>query len=191
MTRSSLPDVLAFSRILAVPAIMWLVVGAAAAPDAWQARLFCAVLTGLAALTDLVDGYLARRWQTTSLLGAFLDTTADKLLVSGLLMALVARDGRIWLWPAMIMVGREILIMSLRGLAAIDVTFIRPTLWGKYKAMLQYFALPAAILGYRPLGFPLDTTLMALATLATLLSGWDYLRDLWPVMMGDRGRRAT
>lgn len=191
MTRSSLPDVLAFSRILAVPAIMWLMVGPAAAPEAWQARLVCAALAGLAALTDLADGYLARRWQTTSLLGAFLDTTADKLLVSGLLMALVARDGRIWLWPAIIMVGREILIMSLRGLAAIDGTFIRPTVWGKYKALLQYLALPAAILGYQPWGLPLDTVLMGLATLATLLSGWDYLHDLWPALMGDRRKRAA
>lgn len=191
MTRSSLPDFLAFSRILAVPAIMWLMVGPAAAPEAWKARLLCAALAGLAALTDLADGYLARRWQTTSLLGAFLDTTADKLLVSGLLMALVARDGRIWLWPAIIMVGREILIMSLRGLAAIDGTFIRPTVWGKYKAVLQYLALPAAILGYRPWGLPLDNLLMGLATLATLLSGWDYLRDLWPALMGDRRKRPA
>lgn len=189
MIRTKLPDVLAISRIIGVPAIMWLVVGPAADEGAWTARLLAAALTGLAALTDLVDGYLARRWQTTSLLGAFLDTTADKLLVSGLLMALVARDGGIWLWPAIIIVGREILIMSLRGLAAIDGTFIRPTLWGKYKAMLQYFALPAAILGYRPWGLPLDTLLMGLATVATLISGWDYLRDLWPVLVGDRGRR--
>ncbi|MBK7779861.1 MAG: CDP-alcohol phosphatidyltransferase family protein [Ardenticatenia bacterium] len=102
MSTITLPDGLALSRILAVPAIMWLIVGPAQAPDAWGARILAAALAGLAALTDLIDGYLARRWGMTTLLGAFLDTTADKLLVSGLLMALVARDGKVWLWPAII-----------------------------------------------------------------------------------------
>ena len=191
MPTITLPDGLALSRILAVPAIMWLIAGPAQSKDAWGARILAASLAGLAAITDFVDGYLARRWGITTLLGAFLDTTADKLLVGGLLVALVARDGKVWLWPAIIMIAREILIMSLRGLAAIEGTFIRPSLWGKYKATVQYIALPAAILGWRPAGLPVDTLLMWLATVATLLSGWDYLRDMWPILTGEVGRRAS
>ncbi len=73
-----------------------------------------AVLFAAAAFTDFLDGFLARRWGASTALGTFLDTTADKLLVSGVLLALVAVD-RASPWIALVIVGRELLILGLRG----------------------------------------------------------------------------
>ena len=92
-----------------------------------------AVLMAAASFTDFLDGYLARRWRITTTLGAFLDTIADKLLVAGVLFALV-EVGRAWAWAAFLIVGREIAISGLRGIAAMDGVLVTPSLWGKAKA---------------------------------------------------------
>src|SRR4051794_31535501 len=83
------------------------------------AYVVAGILFAIAAATDFFDGLLARRWAQTSTLGSFLDTTADKLLVSGALVALVAVD-RASPWIAFLIIGREILIMGLRGAIAAD-----------------------------------------------------------------------
>ena len=85
-----------------------------------------ATLFAIAAITDYFDGRLARRWKQTTTLGNFLDTTADKLLVSGVLVSLVA-VGRCSMWVAFIIIGRELLVMGLRGaVTAGDGTVITP-----------------------------------------------------------------
>jgi hypothetical protein len=95
-----------------------------AGPDHGSAYTAAAVVFAVAASTDFVDGYLARRWAVTTKLGSFLDTTADKLLVSGALIALVDVR-RASAWIAAIIVGRELLILGLRGgrhrLPAVDL----------------------------------------------------------------------
>jgi len=102
-----------------------------AADHVANATTIAAVLFAFAAVTDFVDGRLARRWKQTTTLGTFLDTTADKLLVSGVLMALVAID-RASAWVAFIIVGRELLILGLRGVvSATDGTIVMPSIWGK------------------------------------------------------------
>ena len=108
-----------------------------------------AVLFAIAAATDFFDGRLARRWKQTTTLGTFLDTTADKLLVSGVLMALVA-VGRASAWIAFIIIGRELVIMGLRGVvSAADGTVVKPSIWGKLKANVQFLAIFARDLGVR------------------------------------------
>jgi phosphatidylglycerophosphate synthase len=94
-------------RIALVPVVMGLVL------DGDESALAC-VLFCLAAVTDYLDGYLARRWAVTTTLGSFLDTTADKLLVSGVLVALV-QTGRASAWITVLIIGRELVIMGLRG----------------------------------------------------------------------------
>ena len=94
------------------------------------AYVVAAVLFAIAAATDFFDGRLARRWKQTTTLGTFLDTTADKLLVSGVLVALVS-VGRASPWIAFIIIGREVLIMGLRGaVSAADGTVVKPSIWG-------------------------------------------------------------
>ncbi len=185
--RRRVPNALVLLRILLIPVVISLILaadgqlsGLDAPQDPSMMIAAATILAVLASITDLLDGYLARRWDTTSLLGAFLDTTADKLLVSGLLIALVA-VGRASAWAAFIIIARELVVMGLRGLAAMDGTFIGPSIWGKTKATLQFIAIPMAIarLPIEFYGLFLDEWVMWLAALAALLSGWDYFRGFW------------
>ena len=109
-------------------------------------------------------------------MGSFLDTTADKLLVSGVLIALVA-VGRASPWVALIIVGRELVIMGLRGLVAAEGTIMKPSIWGKLKANAQFLAIVLAIVRFgEPLGpFFLDEWAMVAAAAITVLSAVEYL----------------
>jgi CDP-diacylglycerol--glycerol-3-phosphate 3-phosphatidyltransferase len=151
---------------------MWLVLERPIPHDAGIACLLFAIAAG----TDFLDGYLARRWAATTTLGSFLDTTADKLLVSGVLIALVA-VGRASPWVAAIIIGRELLIMGLRGVVAADGTVIAPSIWGKLKANVQFVAIFLAILrpGSQIGPFYLDEWAMWTAAVVTLLSAVEYL----------------
>jgi CDP-diacylglycerol--glycerol-3-phosphate 3-phosphatidyltransferase len=161
------------ARILMVPAVMALVMIGDRSPQAfvWAALLFL-----LAALTDFVDGFLARRWALTTTLGSFLDTTADKLLVGGVLIALV-EAGRASAWVAAIIIGRELLIMGLRGIVAVDGAVIKPSIWGKLKANTQFLAIALAMLRPRLEIGPLllDEWMMIAAAGITVMSAWDYI----------------
>jgi CDP-diacylglycerol--glycerol-3-phosphate 3-phosphatidyltransferase len=135
-----------------------------------------AVVFFVAASTDFFDGYLARRWRLTSTLGSFLDTTADKLLVSGALIALVEAH-RVNAWIAFIIIGRELVILGLRGMAAATGTIVKPSIWGKVKANIQFLGILLAILRYpHGLGpFLLDEWVMLGAAVITMISGVEYL----------------
>lgn len=164
----SLPDRFAWARVALVPLIMVFVLT--------DAYVIGAILFAIAAFTDFLDGYLARRWAQTTLLGGFLDTIADKLLVAGTLFALVEAD-RAWAWAAFVIVGREIAIMGLRGIVALDGTKVPPSMLGKIKATVQFGAIFIAIL--RTSGqwgelYP-DEWVMILAVIVTVASGVDYL----------------
>ncbi len=155
-------------RIAVTPVVMALVLADARGP--------AAVLFALAAVTDYYDGYLARRWGLTTTLGSFLDTTADKLLVAGTLIALVAVE-RGSPWVAAIIVGRELMILGLRALVAVEGEVVVPSLLGKSKTVLQFLAILLAILRPGdPLGaLHLDEWAMLLAAAVTIWSGADYL----------------
>jgi CDP-diacylglycerol--glycerol-3-phosphate 3-phosphatidyltransferase len=129
-------------RIVLVPVIMALVV--VDDNEAGTLSIVAGVLFAVAAITDFFDGYLARRWNVTTTLGSFLDTTADKLLVTGVLIALVAVE-RVSPWIAMIIIGRELVIMGLRGVVAADGLVMAPSIWGKIKTNVQFFAILLAI----------------------------------------------
>ena len=163
------------ARIVLVPVIMALIV--ADRDDIGTLAILAGVLFAVAAATDFFDGYLARRWGVTTTLGSFLDTTADKLLVTGVLVALVAVE-RASPWIVTIIVGRELLIMGLRGVVAADGAVMAPSFWGKLKTNVQFFAILLAIL--RPdvvvAGAFADEWLMVAAALITIGSAVDYLR---------------
>ena len=161
-----------YVRVVLVPVVMWLILRT---PTEHAAGI-AAVLFAIAAATDFLDGYLARRWAATTTLGGFLDTTADKLLVSGVLIALVAA-GRASPWVATIIVGRELLILGLRGVVAVGGTVISPSIWGKLKANVQFIAIFLAILRPgSPIGpFYLDEWVMWAAAAVTTLSAVEYL----------------
>ncbi len=169
----SVPDQLGWLRIALVPVVMALVL---VGDDQDYAFAVAFVVFVVAAASDFVDGYLARRWQVTSVLGAFLDTIADKLLVTGALYALVSVD-RAWAWAAFIIVGREIVVMGLRGVAALEGALVPPSALGKSKAIVQFVAIGLAIVR---LGEPwgplfLDEWVMLGAVGISVWSGVDYV----------------
>ena len=168
----SIPNLLAIIRLVLTPVVMWLILESTGNT---AMKILAAVTFVVAALTDFADGYLARRWKLTTTLGAFLDTVADKILVTGALIALV-EVGTTSSWVAFIIIGREIAVMGLRSVAALDSSTVPPSIWGKWKATIQFVAITVAIL--RPdvvLGpWRLDQWLMAIAVFVTIISAGDY-----------------
>lgn len=164
-------EAITYLRAALVPVIMWLVLDGDELTTAVAGWLFA-----FAAITDFLDGYLARRWKRVTVLGSFLDTTADKLLVSGVLVALVA-VGRASPWIAFIIVGRELLILGLRGVVAAGGEVMKPSIWGKLKANVQFVAVFLAILRpFPPLGgLYLDQWAMLAAAVVTIGSALEYL----------------
>jgi CDP-diacylglycerol---glycerol-3-phosphate 3-phosphatidyltransferase len=160
-------------RVVLVPVIMWLVL---AGPDTPNAFGVAAAFFAVAALTDFVDGFLARRWAQTSVFGNFLDTTADKLLVTGALLALVA-VGRASTWIAFVIVGRELLVLGLKGAVAAGGDLVKPSIWGKAKANVQFLAIFLAMVRTGdPIGpLYLDEYVMIVAAAITVLSAVEYL----------------
>ena len=137
------PNLVTFSRIVLLP----LIIGLYYLPDSWLSEqgknLAATVVFILAALTDWLDGYLARRLNQTSAFGAFLDPVADKLIVVGALIALLHLN-RVDMLVALIIIGREIAISALREWMAkvgqaksVAVAFI-----GKLKTVTQMVAIP-------------------------------------------------
>lgn len=176
--RISLPDLLALVRIVMTPVIMALVTSSGEHAFGVAAGLFVA-----AAATDFFDGYLARRWDITTVLGGFLDSTADKLLVSGSLIALVAMD-RASIWPVLIIIMREFAVMALRGITAMEGHIVTPSIWGKIKANVQFGAIFFAMMRFAEPWGPLffDEWLMWLAAGVAVASGWQYASGFWHIV---------
>ena len=173
------------TRIVLTPVVMALILVADGDDDV---ELLAAVLFCIAAATDYVDGRLARRWNVTSKLGSFLDTTADKLLVSGVLIALLGEQ-RVSPWIVALIVGRELVLMGLRGVIASEGEVMAPSLLGKLKTSIQFLAIALAILrpGDPVGGLYVDEWAMLLAAAITIWSAADYLVRAMPALTrGDR-----
>lgn len=161
-----------------------------------DAYLIAAVLFALAALTDAVDGKLARYSRTVSPLGIFLDTTSDKVMVSLVLVAM-AVAGLAAAWIPLVIIGREFLISGLRSYAASRDRIISAHAWGKGKAAVTMLAIvlvlvaadgalggAAAWVGGRhvwELGRTVGAWLLALSAIMTVISGLRYVVDAWPL----------
>jgi CDP-diacylglycerol--glycerol-3-phosphate 3-phosphatidyltransferase len=131
-------------------------------------------------LTDLVDGYLARRDGTVTRIGKLLDPLADKVLVMTAFIILVAVQGRIPLWgvPMVVLIlARELAVTGLRAMASSEGVVLQASSLGKWKTGFQTAALTCLIMHYTWLGLPLHGLgifLLVLATALTLWSGYDY-----------------
>jgi len=136
----------------------------------------------VAAVTDVIDGWLARRGQQVTHIGKLLDPLADKLVVSTALIVLLAM-GRIPLWAAwmvVVIVGRELAVTGLRGIASAGGHVMAASWLGKGKALSQNVAIGALIFHYTTLGLPaheIGMTLLAASTALTLWSGYLYFQD--------------
>ncbi|MEM1261563.1 MAG: CDP-diacylglycerol--glycerol-3-phosphate 3-phosphatidyltransferase [Pseudomonadota bacterium] len=181
--RLNLANSLTLVRIVAIP----LFAACFYLPWPW-ARPTAAILFVLAALTDLLDGYVARRFNQTTAFGAFLDPVADKLIVATALVLLVQADPRLSLTlVAAIIIGREITVSALREwMASIgDRTSVAVSFIGKVKTTLQMTGL-SLMIWQQPLGaletYPLGLLLLLVAAGLTMWSMWVYLRAAWPAL---------
>ncbi|WP_025731925.1 CDP-diacylglycerol--glycerol-3-phosphate 3-phosphatidyltransferase [Carnimonas nigrificans] len=180
----NIPNILTLVRVVFIP----LLVIAFYLPPPMSYSL-AAILFGAASVTDWFDGFLARRWNQSTPFGAFLDPVADKLIVAVALALLIERYADIWMTlPALVIIGREIVISALREWMAelgkranVAVSSI-----GKLKTALQMFSI------FLLLGAPLDSGLalaaglmLYAAALLTLWSMFQYLRAAWPELVRD------
>jgi CDP-diacylglycerol--glycerol-3-phosphate 3-phosphatidyltransferase len=185
----NIPNILTFLRIILIPVL----VVAFYTPGPWSYQI-SALIFGLAAITDWLDGYLARRLQQTSLFGAFLDPVADKLMVAVALVLLVQDNPHaLFAVPAAVIIGREIVISALREwMAEIGArTKVAVSIVGKVKTALQMIAI--LLLLYKiPVGlFPTHMVGVILLYIAAILTLWSmivYLRAAWPILSGKEGQ---
>jgi cardiolipin synthase len=174
---TTLPNILTLSRIAVIP----LVVASFYLPTAWAPWVACALFS-MAGVTDWLDGHFARRWKQQSALGQFLDPIADKLLVAETLLMLVA-FGRLTgaaLFPTLVILGREILVSGLREYLAGLRVGLPVSRLAKWKTGIQMVAIGVLLIGdagpnWIPV-VPLGESLLWLAALLTLVTGYDYLR---------------
>ena len=139
---------------------------------------------GLASISDLLDGFLARRQQLVTTFGKFLDPLADKLIVSAALIMLIPL-GRAPAWMVVVIVGRELAITGLRSMAVSEGKVISADELGKKKMVFQIVAILGLLLHYEYFGINLHAVGMFflwLAVVLTLWSGFNYFRRFWDVL---------
>jgi CDP-diacylglycerol--glycerol-3-phosphate 3-phosphatidyltransferase len=169
----SLPNGLTIIRVLAIPIILLLLF--------YPGRIYqliTAILFLSAAVTDTLDGYLARRRGMVTTLGMFLDPLADKLLIVTALIALIPARG-IPTWMVILIVGREIAVTGLRGIAVAQDIVISPSVWGKYKTIFEVISISFIILNgnYFSIDFyQIGMGLLWVALFLAVFSGGDYFK---------------
>lgn len=184
----NIPNLLTLMRILLIPLIVLIFY-----LPIEHAGIISATLFAIAGITDWFDGYLARRLNQTSNLGAFLDPVADKLMVAVILVMVVERFGTLWITlPAMIIIGREITISALREwMAQIGTSAkVKVSYLGKVKTTVQMFALffllyeaPLPLIGGLNTffsGASLGLLLLLIAAVLTLWSMLNYIKAAVP-----------
>ena len=181
----SLPNLLTYGRILAVPLVVlcFFLEGRLQSSD--FARWAALAIFVIASITDYLDGYLARAWQQQSNIGRMLDPIADKLLVSTCLLLLAADTDRTiagWsLWAAIIILCREILVSGLREYLADLKVSVPVTRLAKWKTAVQMVAIAVLLAGPaldKIISYATETGIILLwvAAIVTLYTGYDYFR---------------
>jgi CDP-diacylglycerol--glycerol-3-phosphate 3-phosphatidyltransferase len=179
----NLPNILTTARIALVPVfvLFYVIPG----PSTY---LIASVLFGLAAFTDWLDGYLARKLDQTTPFGAFLDPVADKLIVVSALAVLIGHHATLWLTiPGLIIIGREIVISALREwMAEMNRRGVVGVTWfGRVKTAFQMVSIVVLLAnppGFDQLWVQLGYGLLYIAALMTLVSMMMYLRAAWPTL---------
>ncbi|MBU5637379.1 CDP-diacylglycerol--glycerol-3-phosphate 3-phosphatidyltransferase [Geomonas sp. Red69] len=178
----NIPNILTMVRIAAIPLLCVLLLSPEREPGFWAAALFAA-----ASVTDWLDGYLARKLEIVTVFGKFLDPIADKLIVMAALIMILPFD-RVPAWMVLVILGREMIITGLRGIASTEGIVIPASNLGKFKTIFQLVAIIGLLLHYDyHWFFGIDHPLLVvnmhnvgmfylwIATIITIWSGVDYL----------------
>jgi CDP-diacylglycerol---glycerol-3-phosphate 3-phosphatidyltransferase len=166
---NDLPNLLTFGRMAAVVIIVMLLRDEGPGSGALATGLFF-----VACLTDYWDGELARKYSITTTLGKFLDPLADKLLVAAILIMLVgmSREPRPPSWLVVIIIGREMAVTALRAIASGEGIVVPAEELGKYKMILQMFALHGLLLHYTYVAIDFHLAGMYFLWISTVVSLW-------------------
>jgi CDP-diacylglycerol--glycerol-3-phosphate 3-phosphatidyltransferase len=180
MVPLNLPNALTMLRILMVPVVV-----VALLAEIPNGDLVAGIVFALAAFTDGLDGYIARRRDDVTTFGKLMDPLADKLLIVAALVSLVALD-RLQAWIAMVIIARELAVTGLRAVAVEEGVVIAASWLGKVKTALQVAAV-IALIAVDPATTAVDVLVYA-AVAATVISGADYF---FGVRRRLDGRRAN
>ncbi len=166
----NLPNSLTTFRIFLVPVLVVVLLTKFEGKEIWAVAIFL-----VAASTDALDGYVARRRGQVTALGTLLDPVADKLLISAALISLV-EEGLAPAWMVVIIVGRELAVSGLRSLAGQRGIQIAASVWGKFKMISQVLAIVLLILDRKlPLPFSRSgETMLWVVVVLAVLSAADY-----------------
>ncbi len=179
----NVPNQITISRIFLIPIFMIFLL----VPFSWGewsllgkvipiSHFFAAVIFIIAAATDWLDGYYARKYNLVTNMGKFLDPLADKLLITAAFVSLVEL-GLFPAWAAILILSREFAVTGLRLVAAADGDVIAASKWGKWKTVSQIVAASALMLHnvlFEALSIPFATLMIYVAVILTVFSGWDY-----------------
>ena len=173
MKEINLPNRITIGRVLLVPLFVLLALWQFPGHDIWAALIFA-----IAAISDALDGHMARSRNLVTTLGKFLDPLADKMLVCSAYIALVSL-GRLPAWMVIVIVCREFIVSGVRVMAADAGVVIAASFLGKLKTLLQIISIMTLLLSTlafwpQPLYHSLTQIVLWLALLATVISGADY-----------------
>lgn len=175
----NLPNKLTLARLLLIPIFIIVTSMRFDYADYVAAAIFI-----LGAVTDGMDGYIARKNEQVTLLGKFMDPLADKILVSAALIALVEHD-LLSGWIAVLIISREFAVTGLRAVAAAEGVVMPASILGKIKTVTQVIAITALFMGdiiYKVFKMPLGSVAMVLAVVFTVWSGIDYFLEIWKLL---------
>jgi len=175
----NVPNSLSLSRIASVPLIVLFLLF----PNKLT-NFLAAITFSVASLTDLLDGFFARRRRTVTTIGRLLDPMADKLLISAALIMLIPLD-RVPAWMVFLIIGREIAITGLRGIGSSKGIIINVSSLGKYKTSFQIVATIGLLLHYPYLGVDFHKVgmfLLWIALILTLWSGMVYFTQFYKIL---------
>ena len=181
----NLPNTITMVRISFVPVLFLLLLSPGQTMSLIIAALFIAV-----SFTDMLDGYVARRYGIVTTLGKFLDPIADKLVINTA-MILMIPIGRIPAWVVAIIVIRDFAVDGIRNIASSEGYIIQASWLGKQKTLCQVFAVSALMIHYPFLGADahvVGTTILFIALILSVYSGLDYLTKFYRhILLGKEG----
>ncbi|WP_417334566.1 CDP-diacylglycerol--glycerol-3-phosphate 3-phosphatidyltransferase [Halarcobacter sp.] len=175
----NLPNTLALFRIALAPLMLWFLVERdfslfASWHPSWF-DYFAGLIFVIASVTDFFDGFIARKWDQMTKLGAILDPLADKMLMLAGFIGLMIID-RASAWAVFLILSREFFITGLRVVAVSEGKSVASTMAGKIKTVVQMIAI-----GFLIMNWPFATTLLWIAVILTLYSGYEYIRDYYKI----------
>jgi CDP-diacylglycerol--glycerol-3-phosphate 3-phosphatidyltransferase len=186
----NLPNSITLSRIFSIPLLIWILTTSRFSSLDGTKELLASAVFIAAAITDGIDGYLARKRAQITTMGMLLDPLADKLLIAAAFIVLVQfNPSLVPAWIAVVIIGREFLVSGLRSIAASEGFTIEASDLGKFKMVVQIVSVVAVILDHRWKEWPIGPYIFSVHWVAflaiwfmvvlSLVSAFDYFKAFW------------